>query len=255
MERFALFITLCVLTAQALPDRTSRIINGHSTTHQPFNAYVLYLNAQNAGFFGGGSLISDRHILTAAQNIYGYTRWDIGLGSNIFTQLATITSTQAIAHPNFNQQNRANDIGVITLPSSVVFTPYVSPISLPALNAPTQLPLENEEGLIVGFGFTSGSSTTRSDFLLRSFQRVTSNNRCQQFYQITVPNHFCGEDNIERSNVCNGDMGAAFVTSERGRLFAVGIASLITHSCDSQSPTGYTRIAPYRQWIQQVAFI
>ncbi|XP_055599188.1 brachyurin-like [Uranotaenia lowii] len=251
MKQFALFAVLSILSVQAVPDRSPRIFNGHGAPHQPYNAYVLYLNNVNAGFFGGGSLISDRHVITAAQNIVGFIRWDVGLGSNIFTQLMTVTTNQALAHPNFNAANRANDIGILTLPASIVFSTQVFPIALPALNAAVQLPLENEEGSIVGFGFTTGTSTTRHDFLVRSFQRVTTNARCQGVFQITIPNHFCGEDNIERSNVCNGDIGAGFVVNERGRHVLAGVASLITHNCDAQNPTGYTRIAAFRQWIQQ----
>ncbi|XP_058460004.1 brachyurin-like [Malaya genurostris] len=252
MKQFILFTVICVLGAEALVNRTPRLINGHSAPHQPYNAYVLYLNAQNSGFFGGGSIISDRHIVTAAQNILGFTRWDVGLGSNIFTQLSTITSTTATSHPNFNSANRANDIGIITLPNPLVFTSTIAPIALPPLNNALVLPLENEQGTIVGFGFTSAASTTRADFLIRSFQRVIADARCQQVYQITLPNHFCAEDTVETSNVCNGDIGAGFVTNVRGNAMLTGVASLITHSCDSQNPSGYIRIHTYRQWIQTV---
>ncbi|XP_058830293.1 vitamin K-dependent protein C-like [Topomyia yanbarensis] len=252
MKQFGLLTVLCVLGAQALPDRTPRLINGNISPHKPYNAYVQYLNAQNAGFFGGGTIISDRHIITAAQNILGFVRWDIGVGSNIFTQLSMLTTTMATPHPNFNSANRANDIGIITLVNSLIFTTTIAPIALPALGEVTQLPLENEQGTIVGFGFTTAISTTRSDYLMRAFQRVTNDARCQQFYQITLPNHFCAEDTVERANVCNGDIGAGFVTHVRGTILLTGVASLITHGCDIQSPTGYTRIAAFRQWIQSV---
>lgn len=49
----------------------SRIVNGDRTNDAPFNVFIDYLNAQGQGFFGGGSLISDRHILTAANLIVG----------------------------------------------------------------------------------------------------------------------------------------------------------------------------------------
>jgi hypothetical protein len=37
----------------------------------PYYAYIVFLNANNQGNFGGGSLISARHVLTAAVNIQG----------------------------------------------------------------------------------------------------------------------------------------------------------------------------------------
>uniref|UniRef100_A0A182IL60 Peptidase S1 domain-containing protein n=1 Tax=Anopheles atroparvus TaxID=41427 RepID=A0A182IL60_ANOAO len=244
---FIIAATLCC-AATLEPDRNPRIVNGQNAGNTPFNAYVLYLNSANSGFFGGGSLISDRHILTAAQNIAGFVRWEVGLGSSVFGQLITQVSTQAIAHPSFNMANRANDIGFIILPSPVVFTALIQPIQLPIQGR--NLPYENEEGMIVGFGFNSVNGQARSDFLKVGYQRVISDSRCGGIYQITLPNHFCAEDVVQRSNVCNGDLGAAFVVPERRVETLVGIASLITASCDSINPTGYTRVSSYRQWIR-----
>lgn len=86
-----------------------------------------------------------------------FTQWDVGVGSNVFHQLSTITSREATAHPKFDPIVSANDIGIITLPGSLEFTSNVFPIALPDLNSQQTelLPLENEEGVILGFGFTS----------------------------------------------------------------------------------------------------
>ncbi|XP_053683488.1 collagenase-like [Sabethes cyaneus] len=252
MKRFAFIALLFTVGAQVLPDRTPYIINGHPAPHQPYNAYVQYLNAQNAGYFGGGSIISDRHILTAAHIINGFVRWDIGLGSNAFTQLSILTTNMAAAHPDFNVNTLDNDIGILTLAHPLIFSSAIAPITLPALQGQLQLPLENEEGAIHGFGFTTAASPIRSDFLMRSFQRVTSSNVCQQYYQVIIPNHFCAEDTVEQSNLCFGDLGAGFVTYVRGSPTLTGVASMIANDCASGTPTGYTRVGTYRQWIQQV---
>ncbi|XP_021698500.1 chymotrypsin-like [Aedes aegypti] len=258
MKKFALVIAiLCVVGVQAAPNRSPRIINGQVSTNQPYNAYVLYLNQNNAGFYGGGSLISPLHVLTAAQVIVGFVRWDIGLGSNVFAQLRGISSNLATAHPLYNSANKANDIGIITLPWSLTFTSTIAPVALPVLNSQqiNLLPLDNEQGTVVGYGFTTSTSTTRSDYLMRSFQRVTLSNRCQQFYQITLPQHFCAENTIDYSNICNGDLGAGFVTDVRGVPTVTGIASLATQSCGNVTPSGYTRVQYYRQWITSVTGI
>ncbi|XP_053675807.1 collagenase-like [Anopheles nili] len=247
----ALLLAAVVCSVSSLEiqsDRSPRIVNGINAANTPYNVYVLYLNSGNSGFFGGGSLISDRHVLTAAQNIAGFVRWEVGLGSTVFGQLSIQQSTQAIAHPNFNTANRANDIGFIVLPQPVVFTALISPIQLPVLGR--NLPYENEEGTVVGFGFNAVGGQTRSDFLKVAYQRVIPDSRCVGVYQITLPYHFCAEDVIQRSNVCNGDLGAGFVVAERRVDTLVGVASLITASCDSTTPTGYTRVSQHRQWIR-----
>ncbi|XP_052873294.1 collagenase-like [Anopheles cruzii] len=238
----------CAYAAEVKTNRNPRIVNGSYAPTTPYNVYVLYLNSGNAGFFGGGSLISDRHVLTAAQNIQGFVRWEMGLGSTVFSQLSTMVSTQAIPHPSFNSVNRANDIGIIILPSPVAFTATVSPVTLPVLNRHT--PYENEEGKIVGFGFNSVNGQVNADFLMLSYQRVIGDSRCSGIFQITLPYHFCAEDTLYRSNICNGDLGAGFIILDQRVETLVGVASLITASCDSQQPTGYTRISSYRQWIR-----
>jgi secreted trypsin-like serine protease len=47
------------------------IINGVRSTVTPYFAFIQYFNNQGMGFFGGGALISTRHILTAATNVHG----------------------------------------------------------------------------------------------------------------------------------------------------------------------------------------
>ncbi|EAT37002.1 AAEL010959-PA [Aedes aegypti] len=253
-----LIIVIGSLGVQAEQVHSPRVANGNLAAHVPHNAYILYKNDQLGGFFGGGTIISDRHILTAAQNIVEFTQWDVGVGSNVFHQLSTITSREATAHPEFDPIISANDIGIITLPGSLEFTSNVFPIALPDLNSEQTelLPLENEEGVILGFGFTSTASMDRSDFLMHTFQRVTADERCQRFYQIEMPQHFCAEDNGPRqSNLCIRDVGAGFATYVRGRLTLTGIASLIRERCDNRNPTGYVRIDYYREWIHNVTQI
>lgn len=78
------------------------------------------------------------------------------MGSNVFVELSYIVSTEAIAHPLFDRDTWLNDIGIIVLPVSLVFTIHINPVALPQLSE-SMLPYVNEEGSIVGFGFTDGS--------------------------------------------------------------------------------------------------
>ncbi|KXJ72334.1 hypothetical protein RP20_CCG018344 [Aedes albopictus] len=203
------------------------------------------MNQQSAGFFGGGTIISDR-IHTVAKNIAEFRRWDVAFGSNVFVHLNTITSYEATVHPQYNPVTSANDIGIIFLSVSLEFTSVVFTIALPdPYSQQTDLlPLRNEEGTILGFGFTSTASMDRSDFLMAAYQRVTTDNLCQNLYHVETPQHFCAvEDNALRfSHVCVRDVGAGFATYARGRLTLTGIVSLIRERCDNRNPTGYVRV-------------
>ncbi|XP_019561146.3 inactive CLIP domain-containing serine protease A8-like [Aedes albopictus] len=252
MKQFALLLVVfCVLSAQAAPDRTSRIINGQVAANHPSNAYIVYTREDGYGYFGGGTIISDRHILTTALIIDGFFQWDVGMGSNILSMLGFVTSRTATAHPQYNPVDRANDIGVITLPVSLVITANVAPIALPPLDSVYGYPFENEQGTIVGFGFTDAAATVKPNYLMRAYQRVTNDIDCQ-IYPVTAPNHFCAKDIVEGGNLCNGDLGAGFITDVHGQQTITGVASMIMDPCANSHPTAYTRVEAYRTWINTV---
>lgn len=71
----------------------------------------------------------------------------------------TMKSYHAVTHPQFDFHTSVNDIGIIYLPESLEFTQNVYPVALPDLNPDRTnlLPLKNEEGTIVGFGYTTSA--------------------------------------------------------------------------------------------------
>ena len=70
--KLIVFVTLCVaLGVSSQEEITPFIINGVRVPVAPYFVYVEYFNAAGLGFFGGGALISNRHILTAATNVVG----------------------------------------------------------------------------------------------------------------------------------------------------------------------------------------
>lgn len=159
-------------------------------------------------------------------------------------------------HPNYVAASRANDIAIMRLVTPIVPRADIHPILLPP--HPTTpaliLPSENEEGLFAGFGFQTVASTGPSAFLYRGFQRVTSNARCIGFFIFDTVQGFCAEDTVERSSGCNGDVGNPFVLSYRRQDVLVGILSMHP-PCGQMSPTAYTRITFYRQWIAEQLLI
>lgn len=95
-----------------------------------------------------------------------------------------------LQHPNFDPSSFANDIGIIFLESPVAFNNLLRPIPLPSLQQEDALPLENEEGLIVGFGGTGFGN--EAAHLEAAFQRTLGQTECSQFTDFT--SGFCGRD-------------------------------------------------------------
>lgn len=75
--KLILFVALLVVfSVRASPsgdveEITPYVINGVRTAAAPYFVFVQYTTAQGLGFFGGGALISNRHIVTAATNVHG----------------------------------------------------------------------------------------------------------------------------------------------------------------------------------------
>lgn len=224
----------------------NKIINGQDSSPYPHHVYISYQNAAGGGFFGAGSIITSNHVLTVAQIVRGFVSWNIGYGSNHFSLLSWIRTEEAIVHPNYNLDSRENDIAVLVVPVQFQWSEYVRPAILPPTTQ--QLPLANEQGAIVGFGWT-GSDGVQANQLQAGFVRVLPDDQCQHIIAVSFPNHFCAHDAIVPANICQGDLGGGFLTHYRHKLILVGINSILLEGCNTAWPSAYTRIYPYLSWI------
>lgn len=134
--------------------------------------------------------------------------------------------TPGTPHPQFNMQTRANDIAILRLQTPIIPQADLHPIALPPqLTPPVALPLENEEGFFVGFGYETVNSGATA-FLKRGYHRITSETICSAFFLVNNANQFCGMDNVERANGCAGDVGNQLVVQYRREEILVGVLSM-----------------------------
>lgn len=224
------------------------MFNSEKAFNKPYCAYITFTNTEMS-FYGGGSLISSRHVLTNAANIVGFPSWSIGLGSNLRSDQKIYRSDSGRPHPQYLEQNsmRNFDIGIITLNQFVTFSSSIYPIALPTMDA---LLNENTQGMVLGFAKAVSTGGSAGEELQVAHVRVTSNARCLEFYSgADFGQHFCGEDKDFRSNFCLGDQGGSFTILNRGNEVLMGISSL--PSCSATQPSVYTRISStLRQWIR-----
>ena len=215
----------------------------------PYHVNIVFLNAAQLGGNAGGSIISERHILTAGSRIVGFISWRVTIGTNIRNDGIVAPVESAIAHQQYVNQPRANDIGILTLVNRLIFSPFIQPVLLPGLGS--TLPWENEQGTVVGFG---GSPINGTSLILEvAFKRVVSQSSCiLRWSNAILAQHFCSEDVRLRSDICAGDLGSGFTVLNHGREVLVGIASA-AHclSTGASFPSLYTRVTAYRAWIRQ----
>lgn len=145
-------------------------------------------------------------------------------GSMRSLQLAT--TNPITQHPSYNAQTRAADIAIIRLQNPILPSAEIAPIALPPIvTGGLVLPYENEEGFFTGFG-VSVQGGQPANFIQRGYQRAIGNTRCTTFFNLNTLSAFCAEDEAERSNACDGDVGNPFVLNYRRQEVLVGLVSM-----------------------------
>lgn len=178
---------------------------------------------------------------------------EVYLGGNNREMMRRHDIANIRAHENFDRNARRNDIAIIVLRNQIVPSAEIHPIQLPPLFQPPNfdLPFEQEEVYIDGLGMSTQNDRQPTNFLYRSFQRVTTNERCQRFFVVDADQAFCAEDREERSNVCHGDLGSPAIGMYRRQPYLAGVVRIHSSVCGTNQPAAYTRVSFFMQWIQQ----
>ncbi|NXJ09855.1 C1R protein, partial [Odontophorus gujanensis] len=222
---------------------------------------------------GGGALLSDRWILTAAHTIFpkGSARNNVSLDqltedAYIFLghtdveelyKMANHPVRRIFIHPDYNpndKQNYNGDIALLELKYPVTLGPTVLPICLPDTSN-TTFYLDGHMGYVSGFG-------VEKNFLSNHLKYVklpaVSREKCQSWLNnknrnmVFSENMFCAGFRTEKRDTCQGDSGSVFTVldMESGRWVATGVVSWGI-GC-AQGYGFYTKILSYLDWIKGI---
>ncbi|OXB60465.1 hypothetical protein ASZ78_000756 [Callipepla squamata] len=222
---------------------------------------------------GGGALLSDRWILTAAHTIFpkGSARNNVSLDqltedAYIFLGHTNVEELYKMGnhpvrrifiHPDYNpndEQNYNGDIALLELKYPVTLGPTVLPICLPDTSN-TTFYLDGYMGYVSGFG-------VEKNFLSNHLKYVklpaVSREKCQNWLNsknrdmVFSENMFCAGFRTEKRDTCQGDSGSVFTVldMESGRWVATGIVSWGI-GC-AQGYGFYTKILSYLDWIKGI---
>ncbi|XP_037025243.1 chymotrypsin-1-like [Bradysia coprophila] len=257
MTGYLILIALCVLGANAIPKPVGRVggsPNPVVALFAPHACMILVhrtnLNGTNTAALGSGSIISARHVLTAAHLVQGdVDRYQIGfiVGG---TSRRLVDSSFRLIHENYDNSDFSNDIALLFLQGTATF-PLINAITISTDEAaPGAGPL-----FTVGFGFTAANSTGASS---EPHQANEEPIECDLGDVVAADTHFCAIDAGGISWVCPGDNGAGSFTGDEtdaANNILVGVASRILPGCAASQQTGYTIVGKYVSWITNVTGI
>uniref|UniRef100_G3P746 complement subcomponent C1r n=4 Tax=Gasterosteus aculeatus aculeatus TaxID=481459 RepID=G3P746_GASAC len=244
-----------------------RIIGGSDA---PENSIPWQVLLSLNGHRGGGMVIGDRWIMTAAHNVMANgnpvssenVRIFMGLNDVNTLLVSPVIAASIHIHPQYNNPNYVDfnhDIALIKMQDPVTFNSSIMPICLPA-EGTAYIP--GTMGLVTGFGVTA---TTRGRILTNKMKYVhvpvVTQETCSNSITLlkktgtNVPsltnNMFCAGVPEGGKDSCQGDSGGPYALRNDGRFWAAGIVSWGVE-CGKQGAYGvYTKVDQYRDWIDK----
>ncbi|XP_043070268.1 serine protease grass [Drosophila grimshawi] len=233
---------------------------------RPWMALLKLKRNSDVEYACGGTLITNRFVLTAAHCFDGQELLEVRLGEHrISTEqdcgatgntricappVRDISFDKIFVHENFSRDSAENDIALIKLSTDIESSLSIRPICLP-VNYTLQQEAEHRKIFrVTGWGATERS--IHSDVPMETAVDWQNRSLCQNVYgQSMKSSHICAGS--FQMDSCYGDSGGPlfYPTVYNGvqRMVQFGIVSYGSSFCGGGKPGVYTNVASFIRWI------
>ncbi|CAF1130996.1 unnamed protein product [Rotaria sp. Silwood1] len=232
---------------QAITPSSQRIVGGvEAVAH----SWPWIVSLQSGDHFCGGTLIDNRHVLTAAHCIDS-TNFRVIAGLHQRTNVngprsQNLRVSRIFIHEQYNSITEAHDIALIRLAQPAQFNDYVNAICLPGPD-----PQESQRVTVAGWGLLSSGGNSANS--LRQVSVNVMNNQAQKAYGnvFDVRRQIgAGIPNIGGKDSCQGDSGGPLMYNANNQWYLSGVVSFGEGCASASHPGIYTRTSAYLNWIR-----
>ncbi|XP_031334319.1 vitamin K-dependent protein C-like isoform X2 [Photinus pyralis] len=238
-----------------MSDRQIRVVGGNVTKENEFP--WLAGMAKNGEFHCGGTLITRKHVLTAAHCVDGinYRTISIAFGDHDrkdkerFSKIQVRKIKKVVPHKLFDRSTYNNDIAILELDHPLHFDSKIQPACLPH-SAVTDY--SGKWAIVAGWGKT-GEKQESSTILRKAIVPIWPKKDCYNSgygEERLSENMFCAGFEEGKIDACQGDSGGPLhVKNPNGIMDVVGIVSWGRGCGRATLPGIYTKIINYLDWI------
>uniref|UniRef100_A0A8C8YW15 Peptidase S1 domain-containing protein n=1 Tax=Prolemur simus TaxID=1328070 RepID=A0A8C8YW15_PROSS len=202
----------------------------------------------------GGSLITNRWVMTAAHCIHGHLEYTVKMGdTNVkhhSTSAVVVPVEDIVIHQYYNSFTLQNDIALALLAFPVKYSTHIQPVCLPEK---TFMVKTDTECWVTGWGKLNQKGRVGQ---LEAELTIIRHENCSEIIrvkkgrvgQLVKEGMVCGY-NAQGKDACQGDSGGPLVCELNDAWIQVGIVSWGIGCSSKGIPAVYTEVSFYKDWV------